>query len=91
MWVWAAVCITFGFRLVSIRKAIFTHDLELNVGELRRRIDFQMRAQALLGFVLEVLALWLLLLAADLIAKMGQHTIRRRGAQRADRFEGWFT
>jgi hypothetical protein len=57
--------------LVSIRKAIFTHDLELNVGELRRRIDFPMRAPALLGFVLE--ALWLLLLAADLIAKMGQH------------------
>jgi hypothetical protein len=66
-----AVSITFGFRLVSIREAIFTHDLELNVGELRRRIDFPMRAPALLGFVLE--ALWLLLLAADLIAKMGQH------------------
>jgi hypothetical protein len=41
---------------VSIRKAIFTHDLELNVGKLRRRIDLPMRAQALLGFVLEVLA-----------------------------------
>jgi hypothetical protein len=33
-------------------------DLELNVGELRCRIDLPMCAQALLSFVLEVLALW---------------------------------
>ena len=64
------------FRLAPVRKAIFTHDLGLNVGELRCRIDLPMCAQALLSFVLEVLALW----PASFGSRFAKMRIRRRAS-----------